>query len=255
MPELTGRTALITGGGGDIGLAIATALADGLSHIVLADRDPARLEEASARLAGRTGISVHALTVDVRSREAVRQAIGWIQDVVGGLDILVNTAGCPARYRLVVDTDDAEWDEIVESHFRGTATACAAAIPLLARSDGGRIVNTVSVAAFNGAPGRSVYAAAKAAIVAFTRSLSAEVGGQGITANCVAPGFTASRRVAGNFDEAGRQAHLRELGVVLEPLRMATTSEIGLAVRYLCSPEAGYITGTVLHLNGGAYRP
>lgn len=255
MSEAHGRTALITGGGGDIAVAIAAALGDQLGHLVLADMDPGRLVKASAALAGRTEASIHTLTVDVRSRPALRGAVAWVREALPGLDILVNTAGCPARYHLVVDTDDEEWDTIVESHFRGTAAMCAAAIPLLAQSVSGRIVNTVSVGAFNGAPGRAVYAAAKAAIVAFTRSLAAEVGPQGITANCVSPGFTASRRVEGNFNDDGRRAHLRELGVVMEPLRMAATAEIGAAVRYLCSADAGYVTGTVMHVNGGAYRP
>jgi 3-oxoacyl-[acyl-carrier protein] reductase len=254
MPEANGRTALITGGGGDIGVAIATALTDRLGHVVLADADQQRLDEAAATVAA-TGTDVHTLRVDVRSRQEVRAAVGWVERSLPGLDVLVNTAGCPARYHLVTDTDDDEWDLIVESHFRGTATMCAAAVPLLARSGTGRIVNTVSVGAFNGAPGRAVYGAAKAAIVSFTRSLAAEVGEHGITANCVSPGFTASRRVAGAFDEAEKQDHLRDLGVVIHPLRMATTAEIGAAVRYLCSDEAGYVTGTIMHVNGGAYRP
>jgi 3-oxoacyl-[acyl-carrier protein] reductase len=254
MPKANGRTAMITGGGGDIGLAIATALAGQLDHVVLVDADKQRLDEAAVALSF-AGMAVHTLQVDVRSRSEVRSAVEWVERTLPGLDVLVNTAGCPARYHLVVDTDDDEWDLIVESHFRGTAAMCAAAIPMLTRSGTGRIVNTVSVGAFNGAPGRAVYAAAKAAIVSFTRSLAAEVGECGITANCVSPGFTASRRVAGAFDEDGKQAHLRELGVVIHPLRMATTAEIGAAVRYLCSDEAGYVTGTILHVNGGAYRP
>jgi 3-oxoacyl-[acyl-carrier protein] reductase len=245
--------AIISGGGGDIARAIAHALAPQCATIALADRDANHLREADAELGG--DVEVMTGLVDVRSRPAIRQFVGDVLDHAGRIDIMVNLAGCPATYALLVDTSDEAWDDIVESHLRGTATFCQAVIPLMAAAGGGRIVNTVSVAAFQGPPGRATYAAAKAGIVALTRSLAAEAGPLGITANCVAPGFTASRRVHGNFDEEGRQAHLRELGVLVEPRRMVETSEIAGAVRYLCSPDAAYVTGTTMHVNGGAFRP
>jgi 3-oxoacyl-[acyl-carrier protein] reductase len=247
------QVAIISGGGGDIARAIARSLAPQCSTIALADRDEGRLREATAELARETAIVTG--LVDVRSRAAIREFVGEVIATEGRIDIMVNVAGAPAKPGLLVETSDDDWDELIESHLRGTATFCQAVFAPMQEARAGRIVNTVSAAAFLCPPGQATYAAAKAGITAMTRSLAAEAGPFDITANCVAPGFTASRRVSSNYDEEGRQAHLRDLGVVLEPRRMAETSEIAAAVRYLCSPEAAYVTGMTMHVNGGAFRP
>jgi 3-oxoacyl-[acyl-carrier protein] reductase len=253
MPFMKDHIAIITGGGGDISRAIGRALAGQCAVIALADRDESRLREASDELGD--GVEIISGLVDVRSRQEIRSFVDEVVKKTSRIDLLVNVAGCPATYDLFSDLSDDRWDEIIESHLRGTATFCQAVLPSMLASGNGRIVNTTSAAAFKAPPGQATYAAAKAGIVAFTRSLAAEVGHFGITANCVSPGFTASRRVLGNFDEEGRQEHLTELGVVLEPLRMIDPSEIAGAVRYLCSAEAAYVTGMTMHVNGGAYRP
>jgi 3-oxoacyl-[acyl-carrier protein] reductase len=244
---------VITGGGGDIAAAIATALAPQADVIALIDLDPARLMAASERLQAVAKATVH--VADVRDRAALRSAIGGIVSDHGRVDVLVNVAGAPAKPCAVVDMTDEQYDDLMDSHVRGTFVACQAVVGPMQDQGGGRIVNTASLAAFAAHPRRAVYSAAKAAVVTFTRALASEVGPFGITANCIAPGLTASARVSANFPtEAALRAQIEELGVVIEPLRMASPAEIAAGVRYLCSDDAGYVTGTTLHINGGAYR-
>lgn len=245
---------VITGGGGDIATAIGLALAPTSACIALIDRDSARLERSASLLAS-GDVDVQAYEADVRDRPGLRRAVAGAITEAGRIDVLVNVAGVGTPSLPTVDVTDDMYDDVFDSHMRGTFVACQAVIPAMVQQGSGRIVNTVSAAAFRADPGRSVYGAAKAAVVAFTRALAAEVGPSSVTANCVAPGLTASRRVAAEVG-VGETADrlLQELGVVVHPRRMAEPAEIAAAVRYLCSPEASYVTGTTLHVNGGAFR-
>jgi 3-oxoacyl-[acyl-carrier protein] reductase len=237
------QVALVTGASRGIGRAIAAALAQrGLRVVGTATTaaGAAAIGEALAAFPGGRG-----LVLDVTDGDAVGAAIDALVKEEGALHVLVNNAGI-TRDMLSMRMKDEDWHAVIATNLTAVFRASRAAIRPMMKQRYGRIVNITSVVGASGNPGQANYAAAKAGVAGMTRSLAREVGSRGITVNCVAPGFIETDMTKG-LAEAQTAALLGQI-----PLgRLGQASEVAHAVAFLASPEAGYITGTELHVNGG----
>jgi 3-oxoacyl-[acyl-carrier protein] reductase len=237
------QVALVTGASRGIGRAIATTLAQkGFCVVGTATTEAGAkaISEALAAFPGSRGI-----VLDVTDGDAVGAAIDAVVKEHGALHVLVNNAGI-TRDMLSMRMKDEDWHAVLATNLTAVFRASRAAIRPMMKQRYGRIVNITSVVGASGNPGQANYAAAKAGVAGMTRSLAREVGSRGITVNCVAPGFIETDMTKG-LAEAQTAALLAQI-----PLgRLGQASEIAHAVAFLASPEAGYITGTELHVNGG----
>jgi 3-oxoacyl-[acyl-carrier protein] reductase len=240
---VAGQVALVTGASRGIGRAIATELAGKGFRVVgtaTSEAGAAAIGEALAAHAGCRGI-----VLDVTAGDAVGAAIDAIVRDSGALHVLVNNAGI-TRDTLSMRMKDDDWDAVVATNLTAVFRASRAALRPMMKQRYGRIVNITSVVGASGNPGQANYAAAKAGVAGMTRSLAREVGSRGITVNCVAPGFIETDMTR-SLAEAQSAALLAQI-----PLgRLGQASEVAHAVAFLASPEASYITGTELHVNGG----
>ncbi|MBE2274714.1 MAG: 3-oxoacyl-[acyl-carrier-protein] reductase [Rhodobacteraceae bacterium] len=241
MFDLTGKTALVTGASGGIGAAIARVLHAQGATVGLSGTRVAPLEALAADLGGR----VQVLPCDLAVAEEVEGLVKRATQAMGGVEILVNNAGI-TRDGLAMRMSDADWQAVIEVNLTATFRLCRAAIRGMMKARWGRIVNISSVVGTTGNAGQANYAAAKAGLVGLSKSLAAEVASRGITVNCVAPGFIETA-MTDKLSEAQRTGIL---GAVPAG-RMGTPEEIAAAVLYLSAPEAGYVTGATLHVNGG----
>ena len=237
------QVALVTGASRGIGRAIATTLAHKGFRVVGTATTPAGAESIRDALAAFPGCK--GVVLDVTDGDAVGAAIDGLVKEAGGLHVLVNNAGI-TRDTLSMRMKDEDWHAVLATNLTAVFRASRAAIRPMMKQRYGRIVNITSVVGASGNPGQANYAAAKAGVAGMTRSLAREVGSRGITVNCVAPGFIETDMTRG-LGEAQTAALLSQ-----SPLgRLGQASEIAHAVAFLASPEAGYITGTELHVNGG----
>jgi 3-oxoacyl-[acyl-carrier protein] reductase len=239
----SGQVALVTGASRGIGRAIAQLLAERGFRVVgtaTSEAGAAGIGEALAAHAGCRGI-----VLDVTAGDAVGAAIDAIVRDLGALHVLVNNAGI-TRDELSMRMKDEDWDVVLATNLSAVFRASRAAIRPMMKQRYGRIVNITSVVGASGNPGQANYAAAKAGVAGMTRALAREVGSRGITVNCVAPGFieTDMTRALGEAQSAALLSQI-PLG------RLGQPAEIAHAVAFLASPEASYITGTELHVNGG----
>ncbi len=241
MFDLTGKTALVTGASGGIGAAIARTLHGAGAVVGLSGTRVAPLEALAAELGDRA----HVLPCNLSDPAEVEGLVKRAVDAMGSVDILVNNAGI-TRDGLVMRMSDEDWQSVIDVNLTASFRLCRAAVRGMMKARSGRIVNISSVVGTTGNGGQVNYAASKAGLVGLTKSLAAEVASRGITANCVAPGFveTAMTEKLNDAQRAGI------LGGVPAG-RMGTPDEIAAAVLYLASPEAGYVTGATLHVNGG----
>ena len=243
---LTGRVAMVTGASRGIGRAIALQLAaEGATVIGTATSDGGAqgigdaLAQAGAKGTGRV--------LDVRQAEQCDAAVAAVQKEFGDIHVLVNNAAV-VRDNLALRMKDAEWDEVIETDLRSVFRLSRAVMRGMMKARWGRIVNITSVVGAAGNPGQANYAAAKAGVVGMTKSLARELGSRNITVNCVAPGFIDTDMTRALSAEQ-RAALLTQI-----PLgRLGQASEVAGAVAFLASPAGGYVTGTVLHVNGGMY--
>jgi 3-oxoacyl-[acyl-carrier protein] reductase len=236
--------ALVTGASRGIGRAIALALAQAGQKVIGTATSEAGAAGISAALAPHGG---RGIVLDVTDGAALQAAIEALVAAEGGLHVLVNNAGI-TRDTLSMRMKDEDWDAVLDTNLKAVFRASRAAIKPMMKQRFGRIVNITSVVGASGNAGQANYAAAKAGVAGLTRALARELGSRGITVNCVAPGFIATD-MTDALPEAARTALLGSIALG----RLGTPEEVAHAVTFLASAQAGYITGTELHVNGGMY--
>ena len=241
----TGQVALVTGASRGIGRAIALELATRGCKVIGTATTEAGAQSISDALADHPGCS--GLCLNVNDAAGIDAAVAAIVKQHGGLQVLVNNAGI-TRDTLSMRMKDDDWDAVIDTNLKAVFRLSRAVIRPMMKQRYGRIVNITSVVGASGNAGQANYAAAKAGVAGMTRSLARELGSRGITVNCVAPGFIATD-MTDALPEAQRTALLAQI-----PLgRLGSVGDIAHAVAFLASPEAGYITGTELHVNGGMF--
>jgi 3-oxoacyl-[acyl-carrier protein] reductase len=243
--DLTGMTALVTGAAGGIGSAISHALARQGARLALSGTNPSKLRSFREELNDTYGHDHVEITCDLSNTEQVEHLVPATIDTLGKIDILVNNAGI-TRDNLAMRMKDEEWDAVIRVNLEAAFRLMRAASKPMMKARFGRIITITSVVGATGNPGQVNYAAAKAGLVGMSKSLAQELATRGITVNCVAPGFirTAMTDVLPDAQKDALNARI-PMG------RMGEGSDIGAAVAYLASRDAGYMTGQTLHVNGG----
>ncbi|MGY8902976.1 MAG: 3-oxoacyl-ACP reductase FabG [Burkholderiales bacterium] len=246
--KLEGQVALVTGATRGIGAAIAMALAERGVHVIgtaTTVEGATKIEAVGADLKGAG--SLKGMKLDVTDGAAAQAAVDAVLQQHGGLHILVNNAGI-TRDMLAMRLKDDDWDAVLDTNLKAVFRLSRAVMRGMMKQRYGRIVNITSVVGASGNAGQANYAAAKAGVAGLTRALARELGSRGITVNCIAPGFIETDMTAGLPPEQ-RQALLGQipLGALGQP------ADIAHAVAFVASPQAGYITGQEIHVNGGMY--
>lgn len=242
--SLEGKVAIVTGAAQGIGRAIAEVLARDGADIVVADLDPGRSQETVAAITklGRRAVNVK---VNVAEWNDVKNMTEQVLKDWGKIDILVNNAGV-TRDGLLVRMKEEDWNLVLQVNLHGTFHCTKAVLQPMTKQRSGRIVNIASIVGAMGNAGQANYAASKAAVIGFTKSVAREYASRMVTVNAVAPGFVDTAMTQGLQQEV-RDALLKQI-----PLgRLGQPGDVAEAVRFLASEEAGYITGQVLHVNGG----
>jgi 3-oxoacyl-[acyl-carrier protein] reductase len=241
MFDLTGKRALVTGASGAIGSGIARALHAQGAIIGLSGTRREALDALAAELAER----VHLFPCDLADSGQVEELVPQTEAAMGEVDILVNNAGVN-RDNLFVRLSDADWDKVIAVNLTAGFRLTRAALRPMMRNRWGRVIGISSVVAFTGNAGQGNYAASKAGIIGMTKALAAEVASRNVTVNAIAPGFITSA-MTDALNEKQREMILARVPMK----RLGTVAEIGAAAVYLASPEAAYVTGQTLHVNGG----
>lgn len=242
---LEGKVALVTGGGQGIGRALCLALAGAGADVAVADilLPPAQETAAEIQSLGRKAVAIES---DVSKADSVRAMVAACVESLGGLDILVNNAGI-FPIAVVATMSEADWDRVMNVNLKGVFLCCQAALGPLRRSGAGRIINLASVSGLVGAVGLAHYAASKAGVVGFTKSLAREVAPMGITVNAISPGIILTGQAQHNFPESALRLYTSQV-----PLgRLGTPEDLTEMVVFLASPGASYITGQVYAIDGG----
>ncbi len=242
---MEGRVALVTGGGRGIGRAIAVRLAESGAKVAVSYRANDEAAEETARLVREAGAECKLFKSDVASSDDVAALIKGVSEAFGPVEILVNNAGT-TRDNIMMRMKDAQFDEVIATNLKGTYLCTRAVLRGMVRARWGRIISVSSVVGLIGNAGQANYAASKAGIIGFTKSIAREVGNRGITANTVAPGYIKTELTAGLPEEITE----RVLGQV--PIgRLGEPEEVAEVVAFLAGEGAAYVTGQTLAVDGG----
>ena len=241
MFDLSGKSALVTGASGGIGGAIAKALHARGATVGLSGTRVEPLEKLKAEL----GERAHVLPADLGDAAAIEGLLRSADAALGGIDILINNAGL-TRDNLAMRMKDEDWQKVIDVNLTAGFRLARGAMRGMMKKRWGRIIGITSVVGVTGNPGQANYAAAKAGMIGMSKSMAQEVASRGITVNCVAPGFIETQMTGAlNEDQKAR------ILTVVPAGRLGQSDEIAAAVVYLASPEAAYVTGQTIHVNGG----
>ena len=241
MFDLSGQTALVTGASGGIGGAIARALHSQGAQVMVAGTR----REALSTLAKELGEGSHIGLADLVDPAAADRLVKDAETAMGRIDILVNSAGI-TRDALALRIDDESWRVVIEVNLTAAFRLTRATLRGMLRRRHGRVIGVTSVVAVTGNAGQANYAAAKAAMIGMSKSIAAEIAGRGITVNCIAPGAITTAMT----EKLTAEQRARLLGAIPAG-RFGAPEDVAAAVVFLASPEAGYVTGQTLHVNGG----
>jgi len=240
------RVAIVTGGGQGIGRAIVLSLARAGFHAVVADVNPETSAKTSSE-AAQGGPAAHSLAVDVSKADSVDAMVSAAMARFGRIDVLVNNAGI-TRDALLMRMDDAAWQKVIDINLTGTYLCSKAVLKHMVKARWGRIVNIASVVGAMGNAGQCNYAASKAGVIGFSKSLAREVASRNVTVNAVAPGYIQTAMTEALSPEAREK-----LTAIIPAQRLGTAEDVAGCVAFLVSDAASYVTGQVLHVNGGMY--
>jgi 3-oxoacyl-[acyl-carrier protein] reductase len=247
MPDAVKRTILVTGGSRGIGRGICRAFAFAGNDIYFNYASAADAALETEKLVAEAGGKATGMQINVASEKEVAEFVGRALDETGRVDVLVNNAGI-TRDGLIVRMKETDWDDVLDINLKGTFNCIKAVSKAMLKQRAGRIINVSSVVGVSGNPGQANYVAAKAGIIGLTKAVAKELAPRGITANVVAPGYIATDMTTSLSEKA------REMMVSQIPLgRVGTPEDIAGAVVFLASDQAAYITGQVIHVNGGMY--
>ena len=241
------KVAFITGASRGIGYAIAEALANDGVDIAGIDINISELQSAMKVIGDSTGRSTLAVQADVGDFASMENAAAEINKVFGKINILVNNAGI-TRDNLILRMKDSEWDDVIRINLTGTFNCTRAVIKGMVKNRYGRIISIASIVGLMGNVGQANYAASKAGIIGFTKSIAREYANRGVTANAIAPGFIETDMTR-KLPEDVKKALLSQIPMG----KLGMPEDVADAVRFLASDEAKYITGQVIHVNGGMY--
>jgi len=242
--SLENQVALVTGASRGIGLAIARRFCQAGAGVVVCSRSEGTIQSVTQKLTAE-GFQIKAMVADISNRDEVDALVAFTLDQFSKIDILVNNAGI-TQDALLMRMKDDDWDHVIQTNLTGTFYCTRSVIRPMIRQKSGRIINISSIVGTIGNAGQANYAASKAGIIGFTKSVAKEVASRGITANVIAPGFITTDMTA-QLSEADRERMLE-----LIPLgRLGIPEDIAEAAFFLGSPVSGYITGQVIHVNGG----
>jgi 3-oxoacyl-[acyl-carrier protein] reductase len=241
MFSLSGRLALVTGASGGIGGAIAKTLAEAGARVALSGTRMEALEKTAGEIGGSPVI----LQCNLSDPQATSELVGKAEEALGGLDILVSNAGL-TRDGLLMRMKDEDWETVLNVNLGAYFRLARAAMRGMMKRRHGRIIGITSVVGVTGNPGQANYAASKAGMIGFTKSLAQEVASRNITVNCIAPGMIATA-MTDVLKEDQKEALLKAIPAG----RLGTGADIAAAAVYLASDESAYVTGQTLHVNGG----
>ena len=244
--DVNGQVGIITGGTRGIGKAIAEGLAKNGVNLAIAGRNIAIAKEVAAAFTV-FGVKAIGIKLDVSKPEDVIKAFEDVEKEFNRIDILINNAGI-TKDGLLIRMRDEDWDLVIDTNLKGVFLCTREAVKVMSRQRYGRIVNITSVAAFMGNPGQTNYSASKAGIVGLTKTVAREYAVRGITVNAVAPGFIQTAMTDVLSDRVKE-----DMKKIIPLGRFGTAEDVANAVIFLASPDSGYITGQVIHVNGGMY--
>jgi len=243
---LKGQVVLVTGGARGIGRSIAERLAKSGANTAIADVSLESAAAACEELAA-LGVKTMPVKLDVSKAGEVASAFEAVVKELGRVDVLINNAGI-TRDGLVLRMKEEDWDAVININLKGVFLCSKEAVKVMVKQKYGRIINISSVVAFMGNPGQANYSASKAGIIGLTKTVAKEYASRGITVNAVAPGFI-STAMTDALTENVRQEMLKSIPIG----KFGSVDDVANAVAFFASPEAGYITGQVIHVNGGMY--
>jgi 3-oxoacyl-[acyl-carrier protein] reductase len=244
--RLHGTHALITGAAQGIGRAIALGMAKEGADVCIADVN-AENAEATAEEVRTSGVKSTAISLDVSNPDGVTRAFSSFMEEFGTLDILVNNAGI-TRDGLLLRMKEEDWESVINVNLKGTFLCCREAVKIMSRQRSGKIINISSVVAFIGNPGQANYSSSKAGVIGLTKTIAKEYASRGIRVNAIAPGF-----IQTSMTEALSDSVKEEMIQAIPLSHFGTPDDVTNAVIFLASGESDYITGQVLHVNGGMY--